>query len=66
MCIRDSVYAVKKELSDEWITFGNIEGFDFEEKYECKIKISETSYLDYGMGEPYPRVRRLLKNSFWL
>ena len=46
------VYAVKKELSDEWIPFGNIEGFDFEEKYECKIKISETSYLDYGMGEP--------------
>lgn len=36
------VYAVKKELSDEWIPFGNIEGFDFEEKYECKIKISET------------------------
>mgnify|MGYP001028974312 FL=1 len=26
------VYAVKKELSDEWIPFGNIEGFDFEEK----------------------------------
>ena len=24
--------AVKKELSDEWIPFGNIEGFDFEEK----------------------------------
>lgn len=46
------VYAVKKELSNEWSSFGNISGFDFEEEYEHKIRISETSYLDYSMGEP--------------
>lgn len=46
------VYAVKKEQSNEWIAFGEIEGLDFEEGYEYQIRIGETSYLDYSMGEP--------------
>lgn len=31
---------------------GYIDGFEFEKGYEYKIKISETSYLDYRMGQP--------------
>lgn len=46
------VYAVKKEQSNEWIAFGEIKGFEFEDDYEYRIRISETSYLDYSMGEP--------------
>lgn len=46
------VYATKKESSNNWISFGYIEGFDFEEGHEYIIKISETSYLDYRMGTP--------------
>lgn len=46
------VYSVKKEQSNEWIPFGYIGGFEFEKGYEYKIKISETSYLDYEMGQP--------------
>ena len=46
------VYPVKKENSEEWETLSNIDGFEFEKGYEYKIKISETSYLDYRMGQP--------------
>lgn len=46
------VYAVKKEQSNDWVPFGGIKGFDFEKEYEYKIKISETTFLDYSMGEP--------------
>lgn len=46
------VYAVKKEQSNDWVPFGSIKGFDFEKEYEYKIKISETTFLDYSMGEP--------------
>lgn len=46
------VYAVKKENAQEWESLGFIDGFEFEKGYEYKIKISETSYLDYRMGQP--------------
>ncbi len=46
------VYAVKKEPSGEWAAFGEIDGFAFEEGYECRIRISETSYLDDRRGDP--------------
>lgn len=46
------VYPVKMENSEEWETLSNIDGFEFEKGYEYKIKISETSYLDYRMGQP--------------
>lgn len=55
------VYAVKKEQSNEWIAFGYIEEFEFEKGYEYKIKISETSYLDYSMGQPAWTERKLLE-----
>lgn len=46
------VYAVKKENSAEWEALYGIDKFEYEEGYEYKIRISETSYLDYSMGEP--------------
>lgn len=46
------LYPVKKENSEEWETLSYIDGFEFEKGYEYKIKISETSYLDYRMGQP--------------
>lgn len=46
------VYPVKKENAEEWEALGGIGGFEFEEGYEYRIKISETSYLDYSMGQP--------------
>ena len=55
------VYAVKKEQSDEWSAFGNIDGFEFEKGYEYQIKIGETSYLDYSMGTPAWTERELLE-----
>lgn len=44
------VYPVKKENSEEWETLSNIDGFEFENGYEYRIKISETSYLDIAWG----------------
>lgn len=55
------VYAVKKEQSDEWSAFGSIDGFEFETGYEYQIKIGETSYLDYAMGDPAWTERDLLE-----
>lgn len=46
------VYAVKNEQSIEWKAQGSIGNFEYEEGYEYQIRISETSYLDYSMGEP--------------
>lgn len=46
------VYAVKNEQSTEWEAQGSIGNFEYEEGYEYQIRISETSYLDYSMGEP--------------
>lgn len=45
------VYPVKKENAKDWEALGDIDGFEFEKGYEYKIKISETSYLDYSMGQ---------------
>lgn len=55
------VYAVKKEQSDEWSAFGPIDGFEFAKGYEYQIKIGETSYLDYAMGDPAWTERDLLE-----
>lgn len=46
------VYAVKVGDSDKWSQFGPISGFDYTEGYEYEIRIRETNYLDYRMGEP--------------
>lgn len=46
------VYAVKKENSNEWEALYGIDKFEYEKGYEYKIRVSETSYLDYSMGEP--------------
>lgn len=46
------MYAVKKEKAKDWETLGYIDGFEFEEGNEYQIRISETNYLDYRMGQP--------------
>lgn len=46
------VYAVKNEQSTDWEAHGSIGKFEYEEGYEYQIRISETSYLDYSMGDP--------------
>lgn len=46
------VYAVKNEQSTDWEAHGRIGKFEYEEGYEFQIRISETSYLDYNMGDP--------------
>ena len=46
------VYAVKKEQATEWQAQGGIDKFEYEEGYEYQIRISETNYLDYSMGDP--------------
>lgn len=56
-----NVYAVKTAQSDEWKSLGSIGGFDFEEGYEYEVKISETDYLDYRMGQPAWTERNLLE-----
>lgn len=55
------LYAVKKEQADEWIAYGDIAGFEHEKGYEYKIKVSETTYLDYAMGDPAWTERDLLE-----
>ncbi len=54
------VYAVKKGQADRWNTYGHIAGFEYEEGYEYKIKVSETTYLDYSMRDPSWTERDLL------
>ena len=46
------VYAVKNEQATDWEAHGSIGKFEYEEGYEYQIRISETSYLDYRMGDP--------------
>ena len=46
------VHAVKNEQSTDWKAHGSIGKFEYEEGYEYQIRISETSYLDYSMGDP--------------
>lgn len=46
------VYAVRKESSAQWEALAAIAGFDYEPGYEYEIRVSETSYLDYRMGDP--------------
>ena len=55
------VYAVKKGETEEWITYGSIAGFEYEKGYEYKIKVSETTYQDYAMGDPTWTERNLLE-----
>lgn len=55
------LYAVKKEQTDEWTAYGGIAGFEYEKGYEYKIKVSETTYLDYAMGDPAWTERGLLE-----
>lgn len=46
------VYAVKIGTSQEWTSFWGIQDFEYEAGYEYVIKISETAYLDYRLGDP--------------
>ena len=50
--VLSDVYAVKNEQSTDWEAHGSIGKFEYEEGYEYQIRISETNYLDYRMGEP--------------
>ncbi len=54
------VYAVKNTGVKDWEAFPSIQDFNYEEGYEYRIKVSETSYLDYSMGEPTWTVYKLL------
>ena len=49
--------------SDGWSIYGSIAGFEYEKDYECKIKVSETSYLNYSMDDPAWIERDLLEVS---
>ena len=53
------VYAVKNEQSTDWEANGRIGKFEYEEGYEYQI--SETSCLDYNMGDPAWTEYELLK-----
>ena len=50
--VLSDVYAVKKDMSQEWEQFTGIQDFNYESGYEYVIKISETNYLDYRRGTP--------------
>lgn len=50
--VLSDVYAVKNEQSTDWEAHGSIGKFGYEEGYEYQIRISETNYLDYSMGDP--------------
>lgn len=50
--VLSDVYAVKKNMSQEWEQFTGIQDFNYESGYEYVIKISETNYLDYRRGTP--------------
>ena len=44
--------AVKKDGSKDWKPLYSISGFNYEVGYEYRVRINETSYLDYRMGDP--------------
>ena len=46
------VYAVKKDNASEWTPFGDIQNFEYEEGFEYRIRVNETSYLDPQIGDP--------------
>ncbi len=50
--VLSDVYAVKNEQSTDWEAHGSIGKFEYEEGSEYQIRISETNYLDYSMGDP--------------
>lgn len=55
------VFAVKRDESSEWEAMGPIGGFEYEDGYEYRIRISETSYLDKRMGDPAWTEYRLME-----
>ncbi len=55
------VLAVKKDSSNTWEAWSGIAGFDYEDGYEYSLKINETHYLDYRMGEPTWTEHKLLE-----
>lgn len=46
------LFAVRKDQATEWEPMADIAKFEYEEGYEYRIRISETNYLDYRMGQP--------------
>lgn len=61
MSLKGEVLAVKKDGSTTWEPWGGITGFDYEEGYEYRLKINETDYLDYRMGDPAWTEHKLLE-----
>ncbi|MDO4801507.1 MAG: DUF4377 domain-containing protein [Prevotellaceae bacterium] len=61
MNVKGTVLAVKKEGSTTWEAWGGISDFDYEEGYEYRLKINETNYLDYRMGDPAWTEHKLLE-----
>lgn len=51
--VLSDVYAVKIGTSTSWSPFGATpKGFEYEQGYEYLIKIAETNWVDYNMGDP--------------
>lgn len=61
MNIKSEVLAVKKDNSNTWEAWGGIEDFNYEQGYEYRLKINETTYLDYSMGDPAWTEHKLLE-----
>ena len=55
------VFAVKRNETADWEPMGGIGGFEYEEGYEYRIRISETSYLDERRGDPAWTEYRLME-----
>lgn len=58
--VKTNVLVIKKEGSNTWEALGGVIGFDYEAGYEYRLKINETHYLDYRMGEPAWAEHKLL------
>ncbi|MGL4852454.1 MAG: DUF4377 domain-containing protein [Phocaeicola sp.] len=47
------LYAVKIADAQEWTPFtASLPDFEYEEGFEYRLKVSQTNYLDYRMGDP--------------
>lgn len=58
---KTEVLPIRKEGSDTWEAWSGITGFNYEEDYEYQLKINETNYLDYRMGDPAWTEHRLIE-----
>lgn len=58
---KTEVLAIRKDGSTNWEAWGGIQGFNYEPGYEYRLKVNETTYLDYSMGEPAWTEHKLLE-----